>query len=116
MTPFDHITTVLSGRSCWPTRHLVVTEARQMGKTERMRAYLREVGSANAATLADEADVPQTALVSALLKADLLRGSVFRRGHTYHWNHQFDTQHHQRLAEAVSLLRANGYQVKKVQR
>lgn len=87
-----------------------------MGKTERMRAYLREVGSANAATLADEADVPQTALVSALLKADLIKGSVFRRGHTYHWNPLFDAQHHQRIADAVRLLRANGYQVKKVQR
>ncbi|MBW8469839.1 MAG: hypothetical protein K0M67_16360 [Thiobacillus sp.] len=116
MNPFDHITTVLAGRSCWPTRHLVVSEPRQMGKTERMRAYLREVGSANAATLADEADVPQTALVSALLKADLIKGSVFRRGHTYHWNPLFDAQHHQRIADAVRLLRANGYQVKKVQR
>jgi sugar/nucleoside kinase (ribokinase family) len=119
MSPFDHITTTLTGRAPWPFKAfkaLTQDDKKPESKTERIRRYLREKGAATAETLADEADVPSTGLVGALLKADLHRGSVFRRGHKYHWNPQFDIETHKRLAEAASLLRANGYQVKKVQR
>ena len=113
MNPFDQIATTLTGRAPWPFQAIDKQDQKPESKTERMRAYLRQHGAANAATLADEANVPSTALVGALLKTDLHRGSVFRRGHKYHWNPQFDAQHHQRLAEAASLLRANGFTVLK---
>ena len=106
MNPFFQMTTVLAGQSCWPTRRVTTIPG---NKTERMRTYLRMHGRANAITLADEANLPKTALVSALLKADLKKGSVFIRGDQYHWNHQFDAELQQRLTEAASLLRANGY-------
>jgi hypothetical protein len=119
MNPFDQITTTLTGRSPWPFQPLGRKDQRPKtdpdNKTERMRVYLRTQGAATAATLADEADLERTDLVSALLKGDMARGSVFRRGHKYHWNPQFDAQHHQRLAEAASLLRANGFTVLKAQ-
>jgi hypothetical protein len=114
MSPFDHITTTLTGRAPWPFQVLAKDEKQPPeSKTERMRAYLRTEGAATAATLAMEADVDRPALIGALLKADLKRGSVFRRGNKYHWNPQFDAQHHQRLAEAARLLRANGFTVTK---
>jgi hypothetical protein len=113
MNPFDHITTTLTGRAPWPFKALTQDEKKPESKTERIRRYLREQGAATAETLADEADVPGTGLVGALLKADLHRGSVFRRGHKYHWNHQFDIETHKRLAEAARLLRAHGHTVSK---
>lgn len=113
MSPFDNITTVLTGRAPWPFQALAHDDKQPDSKTERMRAYLRTEGAATAATLAMEADVDRPALVGALLKADLKRGSVFRRGHKYCWNPQFDAQHHQRLADAARLLRANGFTVSK---
>lgn len=113
MNPFEQITRTLTGRSPWPFAIPERRAAKSESKTERMRNYLRQHGSASASTLADEADVPQTALVGALLKGDLARGSVVHRGNKYHWNHQFDRDHHQRLQEAARLLRANGFTVSK---
>lgn len=118
MSQFEHITTALTGRSPWPfaiPQRRDETDNKPESKTERMRTYLRTHGAANAATLAHEADVPRTALVSALLKADIARGRIVRRGDKYHWNHQFDAEHHRRLDEAATLLRANGFTVIKPQ-
>lgn len=42
-----------------------------MSKTERMRHYLREHGSARGITLAMEADLASVSLVSALLDGDI---------------------------------------------
>jgi len=53
---------------------------RPTSKTERMRQYLREHGPTTSAVLAMECDVPTCALVGALLKGDLARGSVWRDG------------------------------------
>lgn len=114
MNPFDQITATLCGRPAWPFARQVASEARPESKTERMRAWLREQGPANSATLADEADVPTRALVAALLKGDLARGSVFRRGELYHWNPQFDADLHQQLRDAKALLTRHGYEVLKV--
>lgn len=114
MNVFDHITTALTGRSPWPFAEIwKEVERAEQTKTDRLRNYLRHHGAANASTLADEADVPQTALVGALLKGDIAKGRVFRRGDKYHWNHQFDEQLHRRLQEAAALLRANGFTVRK---
>lgn len=115
MTPFDNIAATLAGRSPWSFRVSTQNDPKPTSKTERMRNYLRQHGSASAATLADEADVPQTALVGALLKGDMARGSVFHRGNRYHWNHQFDADLHKQLSKAAALLRANGYTVTKPQ-
>lgn len=111
MNPIDHMATTLTGRSPWPFDLTQISTDRPESKTERMRAYLRQHGAANAATLADEADLATTGLVAALLKGDITRGSVFRKGHKYHWNPQFDADHSNRLADAARLLRANGFTV-----
>lgn len=111
MNPIDHMATTLTGRSPWPFDLTQISTDRPESKTERMRAYLRQHGAANAATLADEADLATTGLVAALLKGDIARGSVFRKGHKYHWNPQFDSDHSNRLADAARLLRANGFSV-----
>lgn len=111
MNPIDHMATTLTGRSPWPFDLTQISTDRPESKTERMRAYLRHHGAANAATLADEADLATTGLVAALLKGDIARGSVFRKGHKYHWNPQFDADHSNRLADAARLLRANGFTV-----
>lgn len=111
MNPIDHMATTLTGRSPWPFDLTQISTDRPESKTERMRAYLRQHGAANAATLADEADLATTGLVAALLKGDIARGSVFRKVHKYHWNPQFDTDHSNRLADAARLLRANGFTV-----
>ncbi|MBS3998132.1 MAG: hypothetical protein KGZ67_12530 [Hydrogenophaga sp.] len=111
--PFAHIAASLSGRPAWPFAVATDSEPADPGlsKTERMRAYLRQHGPAVAATLADEADVPTSALVGALLKGDMARGSVYRRGHKYHWNPQFDVQLHEQIKQAAALLRRHGYRV-----
>lgn len=115
MNAFQTMTTALTGRSPWSFAVPERATAKPETKTERMRNYLRQHGSASAATLADEADVPQTALVAALLKGDMARGSVFYRGKQYHWNHQFDAELHEQLSKAAALLRAHGYTVTKPQ-
>jgi len=112
MTPFEHMSTALTGRSPWPfMEHPATKDDKTVSKTDRLRNYLRTQGAANAFTLADEADVPQTALVGALLKGDIAKGRVIFRGDKYHWNHQFDEAMHKRLQEAAALLRANGFTV-----
>lgn len=112
MNVFDHITTALTGRSPWPFAEIwKEVERAEQTKTDRLRNYLRHHGAANASTLADEADVPQTALVGALLKGDIAKGRVFRRGDKYHWNRQFDEELHKRVQEAAELLKRNGYKV-----
>lgn len=83
------------------------------GKTEQIRAFLRQHGPATAVDLANLVDLPNTGRVYALLKADIARGSVYRVGHFYHWNPQFDADLQQRLQAAVTLLRANGFSVSK---
>lgn len=114
VNPFTHIAATLSGRRAWPFAiEEQPPEDTKVSKTERMRIYLRQHGPTTAAELAMEADVPQTGLVGALFKGDLARGSVYKVGHRYHWNPQFDTALHQRLKEAAALLRAHGYHVKK---
>lgn len=112
MNAFDLMTSALTGRSLWPVAapRNEVGEVEQT-KTDRLRNYLRHHGAANASTLADEADVPQTALVGALLKGDIAKGRVFRWGDKYHWNHQFDEELHKRVQEAAELLKRNGYKV-----
>lgn len=74
---------------------------RAITKTERMRQYLREHGPATSATLAMEADVPTCALVGALLKGDLARGSVAREGGRYAWNPEWDDQVAAELRDAL---------------
>lgn len=109
--PFNQIAATLASQPAWPFASATPQPEKGVSKTERMRAYLRQHGSATAATLADEGNLNTRALVGALLKGDLARGLVFRRNGRYFWNPQFDQAHQQRLAEAAALLRRNGYRV-----
>lgn len=112
MNSFDHITTALTGRSPWPFADIWrEVERAEQTNTDRIRNYLRHHGSANAATLADEADVPKTALVGALLKGDIAKGRIFRCGDRYYWNTQYDEQLQAQLNAAAELLKRNGYKV-----
>ena len=109
MTSLSHMAHILTRRS-WPVppaMHQV--NERGTTKTELMRRYLRQHGWANSHTLAIEADVPQVALVGALLKGDLLRGSVIRQGNGYAWNTHYDAQTAVQIQQAKALLRRHGY-------
>lgn len=112
---FDHLIQQLTHRTQRRVERSEHAErvAAGMSKTERIRRYLRECGPANSATLAMEADVPQCALVGALLKGDLQRGSVLRQGTRYAWNHQWDIQAQEEISQAKALLRRHGYNVTK---
>lgn len=110
---FDHLIQQLTRR----TRRQVVCTGHgaeritSLSKTERIRTYLREVGPANSATLAMEADVPSCALVGALLKGDLARGSVVRDGARYVWNNDWDSKAAEQIRQAKALLKRHGYTV-----
>lgn len=86
---------------------------RPTSKTERMRQYLREHGPTTSAVLAMECDVPTCALVGALLKGDLARGSVWRDGDRYAWDSSWDEHLAAELRDARALLVRHGYRVTK---
>lgn len=111
--PFEHITNTLCRGARWSLDAITETPEQLPGKKEQIRALLRYHGPATAVELAKLFDFPNTGRVSALLKADVARGSIFRRGHSYHWNPQFDADLQQRLQAAATLLRANGFSVSK---
>lgn len=111
MNPFQFMATALTARP----QHFIRTHSADPAetKTDRMRNYLREFGSASARTLADRAGLPRSALVSALLKADVENGAVYMREGYYYWDDDFDAEKQKRINEAASLLRANGYTITK---
>lgn len=118
MNGITHIAQTLAGAP-WnlsPRRAELVGQDGQAAtsKTERMRQYLRTQGPANSHTLAMEADVPSCGLVAALLKNDLHKGSVFKRGNHYHWNPQWDEQIQAQIQQAKTLLRRHGYAVQRL--
>ncbi len=80
-------------------------------KTQTMRQYLQRHGPTNSVTLALEAELGNTGLVSALLKSDIERGSVYRRGDKWAWNDDWSAARHEALREAAALLRRAGYTV-----
>jgi hypothetical protein len=83
-------------------------------KTDALRSTLRAYGRATSAELAQTHGLPNTARVGALLKGDLEIGRVEYSGGAYFWNAQFDESMRQEVKRAASLLRAQGYQVKKL--
>jgi hypothetical protein len=85
----------------------------EASKTERLRAYLRDVGPATAVVLALEADLASTALVGALLKQDIQRGAVEFRASRYCWVQQFDWEVQADLKAAARLLRRHGWRVQR---
>lgn len=105
---FDHLIQQLTRRT---RRQIPCTDERvtSLSKTERIRRYLRDVGPANSATLAMEADVPSCALVGALLKGDIARGSVVRDGARYVWNGDWDQHATKQIRQAKALLKRHGY-------
>ena len=113
MNPFSQITNTLTGRSAWSMAKPVEAKEKPISKTERMRDYLRNEGPANCHTLAMEAEVLSTSLVGSLLAGDIEKGRVFFRQGKYHWNPEYDEALHQKLQEAIALLKRHGYQVKK---
>lgn len=110
---FDHLIQQLTRRTRRQPPCAERFEVTSLSKTERIRTYLREVGPAVSATLAIEADVPSCALVGALLKGDLARGSVVRDGARYVWNSDWDNQAAEEIRKAKALLKRHGYIVTK---
>ena len=84
-----------------------------MTKTDRLRAYLRDVGPATPVMLAQAADLNTTALVGALLKSDVRRGQVRLHAGKYFWAHDFDAAREAEIREAAALLRRAGWRVKR---
>lgn len=113
MSCFTHMAQTLARNPWVPARVVDEPQQRATSKTERIREHLRTHGWANSHTLAIEADVPQAALVGALLKNDLARGRVLREGSGYAWNTSWDEQEASEIRSAISLLKRRGYIVKK---
>lgn len=82
-----------------------------MSKTAAMRAYLKRRGRATAAQLAEDAQLANTGLVGALLKADLDKGVVVREGSWYVWDEGHDEAQRVAIQAAIRLLTAAGYRV-----
>lgn len=111
---FDHLIQQLNRRTRMQSTCREPTRVSSgLSKTERMRIYLREFGPATAANLAMEADVPSSALVGALLKADLAMGRVVRDGSRYAWNSEWDEQTNNDIRKAKALLMRHGFTVRK---
>lgn len=93
---------------CAPRR-----EPARISRTERIRELLRQRGPLSSAAIATELDLSTQGLVGALLKADLHAGRAFHQGGLYHWDHAFDEQLQREIAEAIHLLKKNGYSVER---
>lgn len=115
MNGITHITQALSGSPWSLPQHRAADQQPEAipTKTERMRRYLREHGPANSHTLAMEADLSSSGLVGALLKNDLHKGSIFKRGDRYVWNPEWDQKVQAEIREAKALLRRHGYEVRR---
>jgi len=99
-------------RRGWP-QPLAASLARPATKTGAMRAYLQEHGKATAHDLAIEGDLENTGLVWALLKADIAKGAIERRGNHYVWIEAYDEDRRKDIQAAIRLLRSSGYVVTK---
>lgn len=113
MNAFDQLVAQLSPRrrNAWPALAPLPTHGQGINKTETMRRYLQCHGATNSATLALEVELENTGLVSALLKADIERGSVYRHGEKWAWNDEWSAGRQQALRHAAALLRRAGYGV-----
>ena len=113
MSAFNHMANTLRARSRWPTpsRQLSSRSSTELNKTEFVRQYLQEQGAATAADLAMAAELERTALVGALLKADIKKGQVLYAAGKYHWNAEFDQVLPSEIHAACALLRRHGYRV-----
>lgn len=107
MNAFDQVVVQLLPRRrlAWPAQAEPSTHGLGVTKTETMRRYLQCHGPCNGATLAIEADLKNTGLVSALLKGDIERGSVYRQGDEWAWNYDWSAAREQSLRHAAALLR-----------
>ncbi len=81
-----------------------------MTKTDLMISHLAR-GSANAATLAMQAQLPNSGRVYALLKTNIERGRVLLRNGRYRLNPDWDEQMQSELRDARILLERAGYRV-----
>lgn len=109
--PFAQLVAQLRARQRRAMRQTDAPQQPPTTKTGAMRAYLRARGKATAADLAIEAGLENTGLVGALLKADIAKGAIERRGDHYHWVDTFDQEQHRRVQAAIRTLRAAGYTV-----
>lgn len=108
---FTHMAQALT-RPVWPFRSTAAAaEPAATSRTESIRQLLRQGGPMRAQRIATELDLPQTALVGALLKADLARGRVRLCNGIYEWNHDHDDALARELSAAARLLRRHGYRV-----
>jgi len=83
-------------------------------RTEQIRNLLRDQGPLSATVVARELDLASSALVGALLKADMHAGRAFHRDGRYHWNHGHDEVLAREISAAVKLLTKNGYRVERI--
>jgi hypothetical protein len=115
MNAFDQLVSQLSPRRRLASPAVAAPSTHGPGggtKTQTMRRYLQCHGPANSVTLALEAELENTGLVSALLKGDIERGSVYRHGDKWAWNDEWSAAREQALRDAAALLRHAGYVVK----
>lgn len=109
--PFAQLVAQLRVRQRRATSQPTPPAQRPTSKTGVMRDYLRTRGKATAADLAIEANLESTGLVWALLKTDIAKGAIERRGDHYHWVDTFDHEQHRRIQAAIRTLKAAGYTV-----
>lgn len=114
MNPFAHLVALASKPRPF-VRRATPGDApvRPPTKTGAMRAYLQEHGKATAHDLAIEGDLENTGLVWALLKADIAKGAIERRGNHYVWVEAYDENRRKDIQAAIRLLRSTGYSVTK---
>jgi membrane protein DedA with SNARE-associated domain len=113
MSAIQHIAATLANRGPWSMAQAAPDAPKPTGKTDTMRQYLQQYGSATAVLLAMEADLASTGLVGALLKGDLARGRITYRLGRYWWNPAFDERLQADIDQAVALLKRHGWKVRK---
>lgn len=114
MNPFAHlIAQVTTPRPFMRRATPADDQVKPPTKTGAMRAYLQEHGKATAHDLAIEGDLENTGLVWALLKADIAKGAIERRGSHYVWVEAYDENRRKDIQAAIRLLTSSGYRVLK---
>ncbi len=100
-------------RDVLPARTPVQRPGRAASKTSAIRDLLREQGPLTSQVIAVELGLDRPALVGALLKHDLAIGRIVRRGDCYALSDSWEESYHQEVADAIKLLRRQGYLVQR---
>lgn len=90
-------------------------EPKAQGRTESIRAVLRQAGRPmSAAEIFMDADLPHSAnssLVSMLMKWDIKQGRVIFEDGRYRWSSETEADEAEAVRDALKLLRRRGYRI-----